>query len=38
VEISSEEEEKKTDTSLPQIRLGRRQKKVSLDRFLVKVA
>jgi hypothetical protein len=38
MEISSEEEEKKTDTSLPSKRLGRRQKQVSLDRFLVKVA
>jgi hypothetical protein len=39
MEISSEEEEKKTETypSL-QMRLGRRQKHVSLDRCLVKVA
>jgi hypothetical protein len=38
MEISSEEEEKKTKTSLSSKRLGRRQKQVSLDRLLVKVA
>jgi hypothetical protein len=37
MEISSEEEEKKTGTSFPSNEIGRRQKRVSLDRFLVKV-
>jgi hypothetical protein len=44
MEIFSEEEEKKTKTSLSsddislQMRLGRRQKQLSLNRFLVKIA
>jgi hypothetical protein len=38
MQISPEEEEKKTETSSLQMRLGSRQKQVSLDRFLVKVA
>jgi hypothetical protein len=38
MEISSEEEEKKTETSSLQMRLGRRQKQVSMERCLVKVA
>jgi hypothetical protein len=37
MEISSEEEKRRRHPAL-QMRLGRRQKQVSLDRFLVKVA
>jgi hypothetical protein len=38
MEISFEEEEKRRRHPSLQMRLGRRQKQVSLDRFLVKVA